>query len=389
MPLTLTTTDLVPPRARDERFLGGALVVRSRSGLHHTESFLLERLSTLTPAPARVVVAGNRTGVLPATLHLLFPQAAVVAHTTDAHHSATIRRTLSGSGIMAGITCVPAAEIVAESDEHLFDAAVLQLSRNAMPAERMQDLLQNVHETLRDGGTCLIAFEGDAEWLRNQLKTIFGKTAVTVTDGISFAHALRTRPLSKPKNFAATFDVTLPGVAPFTLMTRPGIFSHRRADQGGLALAEVAAREVTATDRVLDIGCGCGIVGIALARACPGIHVTFVDSDARAVACAEANARTNELADFAVVCSDRGINKTGFTLAVGNPPYFGNYTIAELFIRNAYDALAPGGRCLIVSKQSRWHEAFMAEQFGNAEPIRRRDYTVVQSSKTRDRGTRN
>ncbi len=383
MPLTLSTTDLVPPRARDERFLGGALAVRSRSGLHPTEALLLERLPLLAPAPARVAVAGNRTGVLPAAVRLLFPQAAVVAHTTDAHHLAAIRRTLAGSGAAEGIACVNAADLAPGADGLPFDAAVVQLSRNAMPAELVQDLLQNVHETLRDGGTCLLAFEGNAEWLRGQLKTVFGKTAVTVEGGLVFARAVRARPLPKLKNFEAVFDATLPGEAPFTLTTRPGVFSHRRPDQGGLALAEVAVHEATAADRVLDIGCGCGIVGIALARARPGLRVTFVDSDARAAACAEANAHANGLKDFSVVCTDSGVAEKGFTLAVGNPPYFGNYAIAELFIRNACDALAPGGRCLIVAKQSRWHEAFMARCFGNAEPVRRRGYTVVRSVKTR------
>ncbi len=381
MALTLTTTDRVPPFVRDEQFLGGALAVRSRSGLHPTECALLERLPSLPRSATHILVAGNRTGVLPAAIRHLFPQAKVLAHTFDTHHRATILRTLAGSNAEAGIVCIATADIPCTPEVPVFDAAVLQLSRHAMPTELMLDLLEEVHEQLADGGTCLIAFEGDGEWLRSQLKTVFGKASLNVTREITLAHATRTRPLPKRRNFAARFDVSLPGVAPFALETRPGVFAHRRPDLGGLALAEVAAREVTPNDRVLDIGCGCGMVGIALARAAPGIHVTFVDSHARATACAEANARANGLTDCAVECSDVGTARTGFTLAVGNPPYFGDYAIAELFIRTAYLALAPGGRCLIVAKQTDWHEAFMTPLFGNAELIRRRDYTVVRSVK--------
>jgi 16S rRNA (guanine1207-N2)-methyltransferase len=378
MPWSITTTDLLPPLARDEHFLGGALLVRSRSGLHPTEGALLERLPTLPRDASRVLVAGNRTGVLPAAIRHLFPRTEVLAHVFDTHHRAIILRTLVGSNAGAGIACVAAADIPREAP---FDAAVLQLSRRAMPTELVMDLLEQVHEGMADGGVCLIGFEGDAEWLRTQIKAIFGKTPVTVDDGIAVACATRVRPLPRPRNFAASFEVSLPGVAPFTLQTRPGVFAHRRPDLGGLALAEVAAREAAAGDRVLDIGCGCGMVGIALARAVPGLHVTFLDSDARAVACAAVNAAANGLTDPAFECTDSGTRRTGFTLAVGNPPYFGDYAIAELFIRTARDALAPGGRCLIVAKQTDWHVDFMTRLFGAAERVRRRDYTVVRSLK--------
>lgn len=382
MPLILATTDLTPPRARDEKFLNDTLFVRSRSGLHATERALLERLPSLARDPARVVVCGNRTGILPAVIRHLFPQATVLAHTYDTHHRNTVLRTLATNTIEAGITCVTTANIPNGPDGTIpFDAAVLQLSRNAMPAELVLDLLEDVHEHLADGGACLIAFEGDTEWLRSQLKTIFGKTPVTVTDGMAIARAIRVRALPKRRDFGATFDVSLPGVAPFTLMTLPGVFAHRRADQGGLALAEVAARETTVDDRVLDIGCGCGMVGIALARAIPGIPVAFVDSHARAIACTDANARTNGLTAYTVECTDSGTSRNGFTLAVGNPPYFSDYSIADRFIGSAYEALAPGGRCFIVAKQSHRHEAAMNHLFGNAELIRRRDYTVVRSVK--------
>src|SRR5262249_41445170 len=80
-------------------------------------------------------------------------------------------------------------------------------------------------------------------------------------------------------------------------VSRPGVFGYGELDDGARAMLEVA--DVKPGDRILDLGCGPGANGIlAMDRAGPTGHVTFVDSNVRATQLAERNAKENGLASF-------------------------------------------------------------------------------------------
>lgn len=66
----------------------------------------------------------------------------------------------------------------------------------------------------------------------------------------------------------------------------PGVFVPRRRTE---FLVEQAARFLTSDDTVVDLCCGCGAVGLALARATEHADVYAVDCDGTAVRCARAN----------------------------------------------------------------------------------------------------
>ena len=82
-----------------------------------------------------------------------------------------------------------------------------------------------------------------------------------------------------------------------------------------------------ATDRVLDLGCGCGVIGLILAHRCPGITVCGLERQADLAGLAADNARRNGFADrVRVVCGDlRAMGELfaaeSFDLVVANPPY--------------------------------------------------------------------
>jgi SAM-dependent methyltransferase len=89
------------------------------------------------------------------------------------------------------------------------------------------------------------------------------------------------------------------GERSLSFVSRPGVFGYGRLDDGARALTDGMA--VKPSDRILDLGCGIGAVGvIAGLRAGPNAHVTFADSNLRAVALAEQNARANGLASIGV-----------------------------------------------------------------------------------------
>src|SRR5262249_34526335 len=108
-------------------------------------------------------------------------------------------------------------------------------------------------------------------------------------------------------------------------------------------------------------------------------HVTFVDSNVRAVALAEHNASANGVAQFQVVASSSvaGLAAGEFNVALANPPYYAQLSIAELFIQRSRDLLQRGGGFFLAPKQPDQLGPLVADPFGPAEVVERRGYVVL------------
>ncbi|WDE99097.1 methyltransferase [Lentisphaera profundi] len=168
--------------------------------------------------------------------------------------------------------------------------------------------------------------------------------------------------------------------AEYTMRTRPGVFSHGRADTGGVALSE--AVDVTAGEDILDLGCGAGLIGLALAkrqlneRPDHGGSVVLVDSNIRSIECCKENIKLNDFKNCEAIASDLYETEKRFDLVVGNPPYFAGQRVGEYFIQTAMKYLNPTGRLAIVSKHGE-QLAEVAEEFGfKTETIKRKGYDI-------------
>lgn len=128
------------------------------------------------------------------------------------------------------------------------------------------------------------------------------------------------------------------------------------------AVERELARLPGPVERAVDIGCGAGPGGVAVAHARPGAAVTLGDVNPKALAFAEANARAAGLARIDVVESDLLHAVEGsFDLIVSNPPYL-NDPLARAYrhgggafgealsvriVRTALDRLAVGGSLIL------------------------------------------
>ena len=117
----------------------------------------------------------------------------------------------------------------------------------------------------------------------------------------------------------------------------------------------MAAMEIAAGDRVLDMGCGSGTVSLAAAFRAEGVVVASVDSHARAVECTALGTIRNGLENIQVEHSARGPegDPQTFDIVVANPPYYAGFRIARFFLETAHAALRPAaGSSLSASSPS-------------------------------------
>jgi 16S rRNA (guanine1207-N2)-methyltransferase len=242
------------------------------------------------------------------------------------------------------------------------------------------DVVEQAYHVLRPRGTLVVWSPQEADTLfPGLLKKVFGRTHADSggPDTVLWSQRDGDHPRRRHE---VTFQARVAGGEPYRFLSRPGTFSYGRFDDGARALAEVMTIEDG--DRILDVGCGCGTNGIFAAKAAgPEGHVTFVDSNVRAVALAEHNARANGLTDFQVIASSKveGPPPASFDVALANPPYYANNTIARLFMERSRDLLRPEGRFYLVTKQPNQMAPLMVETFGPIDAVMHRGYTVLSA----------
>jgi 16S rRNA G1207 methylase RsmC len=132
-----------------------------------------------------------------------------------------------------------------------------------------------------------------------------------------------------------------------TLTSGSGVFAQGRLDVGTAVLFRET--DPPAPGRILDLGCGYGMIGLAIARAVPGAEVTGVDVNERALLLARENAAGLGVADrFTAVLPDDVAPDATYDEIWSNPPIrIGKDALHALLLR-WLPRLAPGGRAVLV-----------------------------------------
>lgn len=166
-----------------------------------------------------------------------------------------------------------------------------------------------------------------------------------------------------------------------TLHSTWGLFSPREIDEGTrLLLAQI---EVDPAADCLDLGCGYGPIGLALAASAPEGRTLMVDKDFVAVDYARRNADLNGLANAEALLSngfDQIPPERRFDLIASNVPAKVGKELLALLLHDARDRLRPGGRLYLVTINGlrQYMKRNLTEVFGHYDKLKQgAHYTVA------------
>ena len=180
------------------------------------------------------------------------------------------------------------------------------------------------------------------------------------------------------------FQETLLG-QPLIFHTTWGLFSPREVDEGTRLL--LRHMDIGEADDCLDLGCGYGPIGIAMAKAAPRGRTLLVDKDFVAIEYARKNITVNGLGNCETMLSNgfREIGERCFDVIASNVPAKVGKELLQLTLHDARTHLKPGGRMTVVTITGlrRFMEKHLRDVFGNYEKCKQGShYTVATARKT-------
>ncbi|MGW3542075.1 class I SAM-dependent methyltransferase [Nocardia niigatensis] len=164
-------------------------------------------------------------------------------------------------------------------------------------------------------------------------------------------------------------------------------FSGPRLDIGTRFLLDHLKRMKPDARDAIDLGCGTGILAVALAKARPGIRVTATDQSAAAVASTRATAAANGVADRITVLQDdamSGVPDNSADLVLCNPPFHVGAAVhtgsAIKMFQQTGRVLRPGGELWTVYNTHLNYRGVMERMVGRTDVMgRNRKFTVTRS----------
>ncbi|MGW4718647.1 class I SAM-dependent methyltransferase [Nocardia sp. NPDC004260] len=164
-------------------------------------------------------------------------------------------------------------------------------------------------------------------------------------------------------------------------------FSGARLDIGTRFLLEHLRLMKPDARDAIDLGCGTGILAVALATARPGIKVIATDQSAAAVASARATTEANGVADRVCVVRDDAMSSAADNsadLVLCNPPFHIGAAVhtgsAIKMFAETGRVLRPGGELWTVFNSHLNYRAVVERMVGRTEVMgRNRKFTVTRS----------
>ncbi|MFI0509223.1 methyltransferase [Streptomyces sp. WSLK1-5] len=318
-----------------------------------------------------VVVAGDRWGALVTALAAHRP-----VQITDSFLSQeATRANLARAGVEPG-----AVRLLTTQDPPpgRVDVLLVRVPKSlALLEDQLSRLAPVVHEDTVVVGTGMVK-EIHTSTLQ-LFERILGPTRTSLAEKKARLVFCTPQPsLERPAN-PWPYGYTLPdgicAVSGRTVVNHAGVFCADRLDIGTRFFLQHLP-DSRGAQRIVDLGCGNGIVGTAMALANPEAEVLFVDESFQAVASAEATYKANGVpghAEFRVGDGLTGVPADSVDLVLNNPPFHSHQATTDAtawrMFTDARRTLRPGGELWVVGNRHLGYHVKLRKLFGNSQLV--------------------
>lgn len=166
----------------------------------------------------------------------------------------------------------------------------------------------------------------------------------------------------------------------FQFYTDTSVFSRKEIDFGTdfmlqKVIEDIKSEGAKPDTKVLDLGCGCGVVGIVIKSCFMKFDVTQVDVNKRAVELSKDNSKLNGVKMFKCTDSDVLSSLTSedmFDKVITNPPVRAGKQTVFAFYEQAFEHMNSGAAIYVVLQRKQGapsSEKKLIELFGNCETL--------------------
>ncbi|EPN9527708.1 16S rRNA (guanine(1207)-N(2))-methyltransferase RsmC [Cronobacter malonaticus] len=322
------------------------------SGFSPASEVLLRHSDDFTES--RVLFAGDMQDDLPAR----FDTAQSRAHTQQFHHWQVLSKPM-GDNARYGL--VADADIVADSDTLIY-----YWPKNKPEAQfQLMNLL-----SLLPVGTDVFVVGENRSGVRSAEAMLEAYCPLNKVDSARRCGLYHGR-LEKQPEFNADGWWGEYQVDDLTIKTLPGVFSRDGLDVGSDLLLSTLSPHTKG--KVLDVGCGAGVLAAVLASHSPKVRLTLCDVSAPAVEASRATLAANGFEGEVVASNVFSEIKGRFDMIISNPPFHDgmetSFEAAQTLIRSAVRHLNIGGELRIVANAFLPYPNVLDETFGNHEVL--------------------
>ncbi len=171
-------------------------------------------------------------------------------------------------------------------------------------------------------------------------------------------------------------------------VTSNAVFSKTRVDFGtNLMIKTFLEKEEDATGKILDIGCGYGVVGVTLAKYLDNVSITMVDINDRAIELAKENCINNKVENKTEVFQSNIYSnvKQKYNYILSNPPIRAGKDVIYEIYEKAFEHLEEDGLLYVVIQKKQGAKSSkdkIESIFGNCTLINRdKGYHILLAKK--------